>query len=64
MMKGVAMGLAQRLFVNHQHGDSSGWLLNHPRYYELFSGLWLSDGVAASGTGLSCYRVLSPASMY
>ncbi|APD84508.1 methyltransferase [Mycobacterium intracellulare subsp. chimaera] len=35
------MGLAQRLFVNHQHGDSSGWLLNHPRYYELFSGLWL-----------------------
>jgi hypothetical protein len=34
------MGLAQKLLVNHQHGDGSGGVITHPSGYELFANLF------------------------
>ncbi|APT10454.1 MULTISPECIES: class I SAM-dependent methyltransferase [Mycobacterium] len=34
------MGLAQRLFADHRHGDGSGWVLNYPRTYEWATNAW------------------------
>lgn len=34
------MGLAQRLFADHRHGDGSGWILKYPRTYEWATNAW------------------------
>ncbi|KPN49464.1 class I SAM-dependent methyltransferase [Mycobacterium intracellulare] len=34
------MGLTQRLFANHHHGDGAGWLINYPRSYEFITEVW------------------------